>query len=168
MLSCYRGNLPPESVPEFVKRRWRVQRSIFAPPIKDAVRGILRHRPARAFLLAVAAGRSSTSWRRSAFATTMPTTTADIQKLLRLRNRTVRRRSSPPRKMQSTWENSCDELEPYTSCRCVWSCEDADAAIERDSGSRELRSAKNIPAMHETIKELTRAPLLRMTPGICN
>ena len=30
------GNLPPESVPEFVKRRWRVQRSIFAPPIKDA------------------------------------------------------------------------------------------------------------------------------------
>ena len=30
------GNLPSESVPEFVKRCWRVQRSIFAPPIKDA------------------------------------------------------------------------------------------------------------------------------------
>ena len=30
------GNLPAESIPEFVKRRWRVQRSIFAPPIKDA------------------------------------------------------------------------------------------------------------------------------------
>lgn len=29
------GNLPEESVPEFVKRRWRVQRSIFAPQIKD-------------------------------------------------------------------------------------------------------------------------------------
>jgi tetraacyldisaccharide 4'-kinase len=30
------GNLPAESIPEFVKRCWRVQRSIFAPQIRDA------------------------------------------------------------------------------------------------------------------------------------
>ncbi len=30
------GNLAPEAIPEFVRRRWRVQRSIFAPQIKDA------------------------------------------------------------------------------------------------------------------------------------
>ena len=30
------GNLSPDSIPEFVKCRWRVQRSIFAPQIRDA------------------------------------------------------------------------------------------------------------------------------------
>jgi tetraacyldisaccharide 4'-kinase len=42
------GNLPDESVPNFVKRRWRVQRSVFAPQIKDlciAFCGIARPDP---------------------------------------------------------------------------------------------------------------------------
>ena len=80
------GNLPPESVPEFVKRRWRVQRSIFAPHHQGRVRGLLRHRAAGAVLLAAAAGRIEHRGDATRFAITMRTTADDIQKLLRLRD----------------------------------------------------------------------------------
>jgi tetraacyldisaccharide 4'-kinase len=79
------GNLPSESVPEFVKRRWRVQRSIFAPPIKDACVafcGIARPEPF--FSQLQQAGLNIVATQR--FRDHHAYDTGDIQKLLRLRN----------------------------------------------------------------------------------
>ena len=79
------GNLPPESVPKFVKRCWRVQRSIFAPPIKDgcvAFCGIARPEPF--FLQLQQAGLNIVAAER--FRDHHTYETSDIQKLIRLRN----------------------------------------------------------------------------------
>lgn len=79
------GNLPPESVPEFVKRRWRVQRSIFAPPIKDACVafcGIARPEPF--FSQLQQAGLNIVVTER--FRDHHAYSANDVQKLLRLRN----------------------------------------------------------------------------------
>lgn len=79
------GNLAEESVPEFVKRRWRVQRSIFAPPIKDACVafcGIAR--PAPFFSQLQQAGLNIVA--TQSFRDHHAYTEDDIQKLVRLRN----------------------------------------------------------------------------------
>lgn len=79
------GNLPDDSIPQFVKRRWRVQRSIFAPAIKDACVafcGIARPQPF--FLQLQQAGLNivATQSFRDHHAYNM----SDCQQLLRLRN----------------------------------------------------------------------------------
>lgn len=79
------GNLPEESIPEFVKRRWRVQRSIFAPSIKDACVafcGIARPDPF--FSQLQQAGLNIVATQR--FRDHHAYDADDIQKLLRLRN----------------------------------------------------------------------------------
>lgn len=79
------GNLSPESVPDFVKRRWRVQRSIFAPAIKDACVafcGIARPEPF--FSQLQQAGLNIVATQR--FRDHHAYSPEDIQKLLRLRN----------------------------------------------------------------------------------
>jgi tetraacyldisaccharide 4'-kinase len=80
------GNLPPESVPEFVRRRWRVQRSIFAPPIKEpcvAFCGIARPDPF--FSQLQQAGLSIVATQR--FRDHHAYDAGDIEKLVRLRER---------------------------------------------------------------------------------
>ncbi len=80
------GNLPPESIPEFVKRRWRVQRSIFAPPIKDACVafcGIARPEPF--FSQLQQAGMNIVAKQR--FRDHHPYGADDVAKLVRLRDR---------------------------------------------------------------------------------
>lgn len=79
------GNLAPESIPEYVKRRWRVQRSIFAPTIKDACVafcGIARPEPFFSQLQQAGLNVVATQPFRDHHAYTAE----DIQKLLRLRN----------------------------------------------------------------------------------
>jgi tetraacyldisaccharide 4'-kinase len=79
------GNLPAESIPEFVKRRWRVQRSIFAPPIKDACVafcGIARPEPFFTQLQQAGLNIVATQQFRDHHAYDA----SDIQKLVRLRN----------------------------------------------------------------------------------
>ncbi len=79
------GNLPPELVREFVKRRWRVQRSIFAPPIKDACVAFcgIAH-PEPFFSQLQQAGLNIVATQR--FRDHHTYNPDDIQKLLRLRN----------------------------------------------------------------------------------
>lgn len=80
------GNLPPESIPEFVKRRWRVQRSIFAPAIKDACVafcGIARPEPF--FSQLQQAGMNIVATER--FRDHHPYDADDVAKLVRLRDR---------------------------------------------------------------------------------
>jgi tetraacyldisaccharide 4'-kinase len=79
------GNLAADSVPDFVKRRWRVQRSIFAPPIKDACVafcGIARPEPF--FSQLQQAGLNIVATQR--FRDHHAYRPDDIQKLIRLRN----------------------------------------------------------------------------------
>ena len=79
------GNLAPESVPGFVKQRWRVQRSIFAPPIKEACVafcGIARPEPF--FSQLQQAGLNIVA--SQPFRDHHAYDASDIQKLLRLRN----------------------------------------------------------------------------------
>jgi tetraacyldisaccharide 4'-kinase len=79
------GNLPPESIREFVKRCWRVQRSIFAPPIKDACVafcGIARPEPFFAQLRQAGLNIVATQRFRDHHAYGA----GEIEKLLRLRN----------------------------------------------------------------------------------
>ncbi len=79
------GNLPAELVPEFVKRQWRVQRSIFAPPIKDACVafcGIARPEPFFSQLQQAGLNIVATQPFRDHHAYNA----GDIQALLRLRN----------------------------------------------------------------------------------
>jgi tetraacyldisaccharide 4'-kinase len=78
------GNLPPESVPQFVKRRWRVQRSIFATKIREkciAFCGIAR--PESFFTQVQHAGLQIAATQK--FRDHHPYDNADIQKLLRFR-----------------------------------------------------------------------------------
>ena len=80
------GNLSPESIPEFVKRRWRVQRSIFAPQIKDACVafcGIAR--PEAFFSQLQQAGLNIVATQR--FRDHHAYASSDIEKLVRLRER---------------------------------------------------------------------------------
>jgi tetraacyldisaccharide 4'-kinase len=80
------GNLPPESIPEFVKRTWRVQRSIFAPQIKDACVafcGIAR--PELFFSQLTQAGLNVAV--TQSFRDHHAYDTRDVEKLLRLRDR---------------------------------------------------------------------------------
>ena len=77
------GNLSPEAVPTPVKRRWRVQRSLFAPPIKEACVafcGIARPEPFFAQLRQ--AGLNIVA--AHAFRDHHPYHGGDIQRLLRL------------------------------------------------------------------------------------
>ena len=78
------GNLPAESVPEFVKRCWRVQRSVFTPPIQDACVafcGIARPEPFFSQLQQAGVNVVATQPFRDHHAYNAQ----DIQKLLRLR-----------------------------------------------------------------------------------
>jgi tetraacyldisaccharide 4'-kinase len=80
------GNLPDGSMPEFVKRCWRVQRSIFAPQIKDlciAFCGIARPEPFLAQLQQ--AGLNIVTAQR--FRDHHAYDERDLEKLLRLRDR---------------------------------------------------------------------------------
>lgn len=80
------GNLPDQAVPESVKRRWRVQRSIFAPQIKDlciAFCGIARPDPFFAQLQQ--AGMNIVATQR--FRDHHAYNARDIQKLLRFRDK---------------------------------------------------------------------------------
>ena len=80
------GNLPEDSIPDYVKRRWRVQRSLFAPQIKDlciAFCGIARPEPFFAQLQQ--AGLNIVTAQR--FRDHHAYNERDIQKLLRLRDR---------------------------------------------------------------------------------
>ncbi len=80
------GNLSPESVPTSVKRRWRVQRSLFAPQIKDACVafcGIAR--PDSFFSQLQQAGLNIVAAQR--FRDHHVYSARDIQTLLRLRDR---------------------------------------------------------------------------------
>ena len=79
------GNLSPESIPEFVKCTWRVQRSIFAPQIKDpcvAFCGIAR--PELFFSQLAQAGLNLAA--TQPFRDHHAYDARDIQKLLRLRD----------------------------------------------------------------------------------
>ncbi len=81
----FSGNLSPDSLPEFVKRRWRVQRSIFAPQIKEACVafcGIAR--PEAFFSQLQQAGLNIAATRR--FRDHHAYDAGDIQRLLRLRD----------------------------------------------------------------------------------
>jgi tetraacyldisaccharide 4'-kinase len=80
------GNLPQESVPEFVKRRWRVQRSIFAPQIKDACVGFCGiARPEPFFSQLQQAGINVVATQQ--FRDHHPYDADDVAKLVRLRDR---------------------------------------------------------------------------------
>lgn len=79
------GNLPPETIPDFGKRRWRVQRSIFAANIQDtciAFCGIAR--PDAFFSQLQQAGLKIAASEK--FRDHHPYTSSDIQKLLRARD----------------------------------------------------------------------------------
>jgi tetraacyldisaccharide 4'-kinase len=79
------GNLPPESIPEFVKRRWRVQRSIFAPNIAEACvafAGIARPEPF--FSQLQQSGLNIVATQK--FRDHHPYTAKDAQRLLQLRD----------------------------------------------------------------------------------
>ena len=79
------GNLPQESIPESVRHTWRVQRSIFAPQIKDACVafcGIAR--PEAFFSQLAQAGLNLAVTQR--FRDHHPYDAHDVEKLLRLRD----------------------------------------------------------------------------------
>lgn len=79
------GNLSPESIPVAIERRWRVQRSLFAPQIKEAIVafcGIARPEPFFAQLQQ--AGLNIVATKR--FRDHHPYYGGDIQRLLRLRD----------------------------------------------------------------------------------
>ena len=79
------GNLPAESIPEFVKRRWRVQRSIFAPPIKEACVAFCGvARPEHFFSQLQQSGLNVVATQR--FRDHHAYNPADVQKLLRMRD----------------------------------------------------------------------------------
>lgn len=80
------GNLPQQSIPEFVKRTWRVQRSIFAPELKHACIafcGIAR--PEQFFSQLAQAGVHIAATLR--FRDHHPYGAQDVQKLLRMRDK---------------------------------------------------------------------------------
>lgn len=79
------GNLPAESIPEFVKRCWRVQRSLFASNIKDpCIAFCAIARPEQFFSQLRHAGLNVVF--SQAFRDHHPFNPSDIRKLLRLRD----------------------------------------------------------------------------------
>jgi len=134
------GNLPEESVPEFVKCRWRVQRSIFTPPIKDACVafcGIARPEPF--FSQLQQAGLNIVATER--FRDHHTYTPSDIQNLLRLRNLN---RASAFVTTEKDAVNLGEQLRELGTVHVVAlrvELEDADAAVNEILARVNLRSA---------------------------
>ena len=123
------GNLPPESIPEFVKRRWRVQRSIFAPQIKDACVafcGIAR--PESFFSQLQQAGMNIVATQR--FRDHHAYDADDVEKLVRLRDRN---RASAFVTTEKDAVNLGERLRELGTVHVValrMELEDADAAVD--------------------------------------
>ncbi len=122
------GNLLPESVPDFVKRRWRVQRSIFAPTIKDACVafcGIARPDPFFSQLQQAGLNIVATQCFRDHHAYN----SEDIQKLLRLRNLNRASAFVTTEKDAVNLGEQLRELETVHVVALRMELEDADAAV---------------------------------------
>lgn len=134
------GNLPDESVPHFVKRRWRVQRSIFAPPIKDACVafcGIARPEPF--FSQLQQAGLKVVATQR--FRDHHAYNGEDIRKLLQLRNSNRASAFITTEKDAVNLGEHLRELETVHVVALRMELEDADAAVNEILARVNLRTA---------------------------
>jgi tetraacyldisaccharide 4'-kinase len=134
------GNLSPESIPEFVKRRWRVQRSIFAPAIKDACVafcGIARPEPF--FSQLKQTGLNIVATER--FRDHHTYETVDIQKLLRLRNLNRATAFVTTEKDAVNLGEQLRDLETVYVVALLMELEDADAAVNEILARVNSRSA---------------------------